>query len=76
MELPVWVKKVGGITSAAKILKENPRTVASWIRGERSPLFPSAINIVIKSKHEVDFNGIYLPIARVKVIEGFERELV
>lgn len=76
MEFPEWVKKVGGIPSAAKILKENPRTVGSWMRGERSPLFPSAINIVIKSKHKVDFNGIYLPIARVKVVEGFNRELV
>ncbi len=73
MEFPSWVKKVGGISSAARILKEKPRTVASWVRAERAPLLSSAINIVVKSEREVDFNDIYLPIARLSVAG---RELV
>lgn len=67
MEFSQWVKAVGGVNAAAKILKEKRRTVGSWVRGERAPLFPSAINIVIKSNNQVDFNDIYRPIARMKM---------
>lgn len=76
VEFHKWVKAVGGIISAAKILKENPRTVRAWVHSERPPAFSSAVNIVIRSKNAVDFNGIYQPIARKKFIQSFKEQSV
>ncbi len=67
MELNQWVDEVGGIESAAAILKEKPRTVYSWYRMERPPRLVSAMNIVIRSRYLVDFNGIYGPLAKAKI---------
>jgi len=64
VELVQWVNKAGGVAKAAKLLKEKKRTVESWVRYERPPSFDAALNIVLKSKGDVDFNGIYQPIAK------------
>lgn len=67
MELNAWVDSVGGVEGAAEILKEKPRTVYSWYRMEKAPRLLSAMNIVAKTKGAVDYNGIYGPLAAVRV---------
>lgn len=70
MELNDWIDKKGGLDAAAVLLGENPRTVRSWYRFDRVPLIENALNIVVRTKGEVDYNGIYGPIARTRVTRG------
>jgi len=64
VELNDWIDEQGGVPEAAEKLGESKRAVASWYYAERAPGLKSAVNIVRKSEHRVDFNGIYWPIAR------------
>lgn len=63
MKFNDWVDVVGGVENAAKVLEEKPRTVLAWYKGEKAPRIGKAFNIVIKTKDQVDFNGIYRPLA-------------
>ncbi|MCO7217096.1 hypothetical protein [Halomonas sp. OfavH-34-E] len=67
MEFRQWVDEAGGIDEAAALLKEKPRTVYSWYRLEKTPRLEAALNIVIRSRHRVDFNGIYGPLAKARI---------
>ncbi|BBT82703.1 hypothetical protein H4G63_004502 [Salmonella enterica] len=67
MDLNTWIDSVGGIEKAAELLKEKPRTVYSWYRKEKAPRLSSSLNIVSKSRGEVDYNGIYGPLASARV---------
>lgn len=78
MELKPWIDRTAGrkagermgltrLQPVAKLLGESPRTVYAWYRLERAPCLRSAINIVIASRREVDFNGIYGPFAAAAV---------
>lgn len=71
MELNEWIDQQGGVAEAAEILGETKRTVSSWYYAERAPGLKSAVNIVRKSEHAVDFNSIYWPIA--KRLLGFDK---
>lgn len=87
MELREWINReagkregerlgAAGIRPVAEKLGENPRTVYAWYRLERAPSFPAALNIVITSGREVDYNGIFGPFGRAAVeVEGGRREL-
>ncbi|MGL5285929.1 MAG: hypothetical protein ACRC8D_07290 [Aeromonas sp.] len=57
-----WIKDIGGISAAAAALKENPRTVASWVYGEKIPGPEKAQRIIAKSKGRLDFNRVYAPL--------------
>lgn len=74
MELKAWIdskaKGKAGVREVAGLLGENPRTVYAWYRGERSPCFASARNIVQASGGVVDYNGIFEPFARAQVKEA------
>lgn len=67
MELNDWIDEVGSIDGAAEILKERPRTVYSWYRMDRVPTLAAALNIVVKTRNVVDYNGIYGPIAKARI---------
>jgi hypothetical protein len=67
VDFPNWVDSVGGVEKAAEVLKESPRAVYSWYRLERAPRLASALNIVLRTKGTVDYNGIYGPVAKAKV---------
>lgn len=67
MELNTWIDSVGGVDMAAELLKENRRTVYSWYRKEKAPRLSSSLNIVSKTHGEVDYNGIYGPLAAARV---------
>lgn len=54
-----WIKEKGGPVAAALILKENPRTVWSWYRGEKIPKPQTAQRIIRLTKGELDYNRIY-----------------
>ncbi|MET4696988.1 hypothetical protein V5J34_004954 [Endozoicomonas sp. NE35] len=64
MELNDWIDELGGVRRAASVLGVKWRTVDSWYYMQRSPSRFAAINIVIKSRGKVDFNGIYKPFLR------------
>ncbi len=75
MELNKWIEIVGaagpegklgqaGLCTVAALLGEKTRTVSSWYRRERIPSFAAGVNIVLKSKGLVDWNGIYTPFAK------------
>lgn len=64
MELNDWINAQGGVEGAAELLGETPRSVSSWYYAERAPTLAAAVNIVRKSEFQLDFNGIYWPIAR------------
>ena len=75
MELNRWIETVGGsprpgkvsgkgVHIAAALLGETPRAVYSWYRQERIPSFSAGVNIILKTKGDVDWNGIYSPFAR------------
>lgn len=70
MELNAWIdsKAPGkaGVREVAGLLRENPRTVYAWYRQERAPCFRSAMNIVQASCGQVDYNGIFEPLARAQ----------
>lgn len=81
MELNPWIEKIAGsavagrlglgaVQPVAKLLGEKPRTVYAWYRRERVPCFRSALNIVIASGGEVDYNGIFAPFGRDAVSVG------
>lgn len=81
MELNPWIESVGGvepprkaslstIRSVAELLGEKPRTVYAWYRRDRIPSFGAALNITIKSKGAVDWNGIFIPFARSAIEVG------
>lgn len=81
MELNPWIESVSGvepprkaslaaIRSVADLLGEKPRTVYAWYRRDRVPSFGAALNITIKSKGAVDWNGIYIPFARSAIEVG------
>ena len=55
-----WLDEVGGVASAAALLDENPRTVASWVYGEKMPKPATAHKITRLTG--VDFNGVYAPL--------------
>lgn len=67
MKFTKWVDNQGGIEAAADFLKEKPRTVYSWYRLEKAPRLASALNIVMRTRGRVDFNGIYGPLAQNKI---------
>lgn len=78
MELNPWIERVAGkregerlglvsVQPVASLLGEKPRTVYAWYRLERVPCFRSAMNIVIASRGEVDYNGIFGPFGRAAV---------
>ncbi|MFG0501107.1 hypothetical protein ACF8GD_00370 [Pseudomonas putida] len=75
MELNAWIdskaRGQAGVNEVADLLRENPRTVLSWYRQERAPCLRAAMNIVQTSHGEVDYNGIYEPIA--KRLQRFKR---
>ncbi|MGL4507640.1 MAG: hypothetical protein ACRCUF_18110 [Aeromonas sobria] len=62
MDILKWIEKVGGPAKAADLLKETPRTVASWFYGEKLPKPTTACKIVKLTKGEVDYNGVYAPL--------------
>lgn len=64
VELNEWIDGQGGVPAAAEALDVSARAVASWYYAERAPGLAAAVNIVVKSGHQVDFNGIYGPMAR------------
>ena len=75
MEFNRWIETVGnsprpgkvsgkGVHVVAALLGESPRAVYSWYRQERIPSFSAGVNIILKSKGDVDWNGIYAPFAR------------
>jgi hypothetical protein len=67
VDLNDWITSRPGddpVSVAAELLGETPRTVRSWIYGERRPSYRAAKNIVLKSNLAVDFNGIYAPFMR------------
>lgn len=70
VELNAWIdsKAPGkaGVQQVAGLLQENPRTVLSWYRQERAPCFRAAMNIVQTSCGQVDYNGIFEPLARAQ----------
>ncbi len=66
MDFREWIKKVGGIDLAARVLDEKARTVASWHCGDRAPSFQAALNIVKKTHGLVDYNGIYRSFAELR----------
>ena len=81
MELNQWIETVGGVEppgrlslaglrAVASLLGEKPRTVSSWYRQERIPSFTAGVNIMLKSKGAVDWNGIYAPFALNLVKSG------
>lgn len=83
MELNKWIENIAGVEPAGKLspaglqavaslLGEKPRTVLSWYRQERIPSFAAGVNITIKSKKAVDWNGIYSPFAINLVNVGAE----
>lgn len=83
MELNKWIENIAGVEPAGKLspaglqavaslLGEKPRTVLSWYRQERIPSFSAGVNITIKSKKAVDWNGIYSPFAINLVNVGAE----
>lgn len=70
MQLRPWIERESGkkegdrigilrVEPVAALLGEKPRTVYAWYRLERAPSFRSALNIVIASRGEVDYNGIF-----------------
>lgn len=75
MNIIEWVAHVGGIEPAAKLLKEAPRTVMSWIYAERLPKPQSAANIVKMTKGKVDYNGIYVVLV-LKMAEKESKQLI
>jgi len=81
VELNPWMESVSGVEpprkasraalrSVAALLGEKPRTVYAWYRRDRIPSFNAAMNITIKSKGVVDWNGIYVPFARSAIEVG------
>lgn len=75
MELNPWIEKIAGTTAGgrlglgavkpvAELLGEKPRTVYAWYRRERVPCHRSALNIVVASGGEVDYNGIFASFGR------------
>lgn len=64
MKLNRWIDSKGGVDAAAGFLKEKPRTVYSWYRMEKAPRLAAALNIVVRTRGLVDFNGIYGPLAQ------------
>ena len=83
MELNPWIESVTGvepprkaslatIRAAADVLGEKPRTVYAWYRRDRIPSFGAALNSTIKSKGAVDWNGIFIPFARLAIEVGGE----
>lgn len=66
MTIAEWIKEKGGVAKAAAILKENPRTVAAWIYGEKLPKPQTAQRIIQASKGILDFNGIYAPLFAIQ----------
>lgn len=78
MELNPWIERLAGkgegerlgqvsVQPVAALLGEKPRTVYAWYRLERVPCFRSALNIVITSRGEVDYNGIFGAFGRAAV---------
>ncbi|MEQ5770030.1 hypothetical protein NFH98_20880 [Halomonas sp. H33-56] len=65
MELNDWIDEFG-LEGAAALLKEKPRTVYSWYRFQKAPRLASALNIVVRTRGRVDYNGIYGPLARAR----------
>lgn len=59
MNIIEWIESKGGIPQAAELLKETPRTVKSWVYGEKLPKPQTACKIVKLTKGVVDYNGIY-----------------
>lgn len=62
MNIIQWIEDVGGPVKAAEILKESPRTVASWYYGEKLPKPTTACKIVKLTKGKLDYNRIYAPL--------------
>lgn len=66
-----WIKQNGGPAKAAVLLKENPRTVWSWVRGEKIPKPQTAQRITKLTKGELDYNRIYATtFAKVAEVEA------
>lgn len=81
MELNPWMESVSGVEPPRKasraalrlvadLLGEKPRTVYAWYRRDRIPSFGAALNITLKSKGVVDWNGIFIPFARAAIEVG------
>lgn len=62
MHIIEWIDSVGGTAKAAELLKESPRTVASWYYGEKLPKPQTACKIVRITKWALDYNRIYSPL--------------
>ena len=62
MHIIEWIDSVGGPAKAAELLKESPRTVASWYYGEKLPKPQTACKIVRITKWALDYNRIYSPL--------------
>lgn len=56
--LPAFIRDVG-VDKAAMLFGEKPRTVESWLYGERMPRKQTAQKIVDRTKGKVTFAGIY-----------------
>ncbi|APU00889.1 hypothetical protein [Aeromonas phage 59.1] len=57
-----WITELGGIDKAAAMLKESPRTVASWYFAEKIPKPHTVQRIIVVSKGKLDWNRVYAPI--------------
>lgn len=62
MNILDWISEQGGVAKAAEKLKEETRTVKSWMYGEKLPKPLTAARIVKMTKGLVDYNGIYAPL--------------
>ncbi|MGY3887215.1 hypothetical protein [Aeromonas aquatica] len=62
MTLFEWIEESGGVAQTAKIMKESPRTVASWYYSEKIPKPQAAVRLIRASRGALDFNRIYAPL--------------
>lgn len=58
MDLPAFIRSIG-VDQAAELFDETPRTVESWMYGERTPRPATARKIVERTRGAVPFEGCY-----------------
>ncbi|APU00466.1 hypothetical protein [Aeromonas phage 3] len=62
MDIMKFIEEAGGPAKAAVLLKETPRTVASWYNGERLPKPMVVCKLMKLTKGQLDYNRVYAPI--------------
>lgn len=61
-----WIDSVGGIPTAAKLLKVTEHTVRVWLRGESTPRSRTLKEIIRLSKGSLSFEVIYKETSKSK----------